>query len=221
MINNDSAMHLGNLLKEKLMEQQQNEVANGVIVAEMQSQIDNLRKKLEQANALNDELKTSIQSQRELTLAWRKHSDETRPLYDAVRDIVSEMIYHKDFTEHIQSIAQDRIDTALQDGIELSRQLDYDKLAEAIDYDRIASSIDLGELAADHIDMSNLADNVVYHLSLSDLASELDMADLAMELDYRDLAREIDVNDVADNMSTNDLAEALAQRVKVSVDFNY
>jgi hypothetical protein len=192
MITNDSAMHLGNLLQQKLQEQNMQQ--------DYQATINCLQEEIEQ-------LKTKLLNQCNITQEWADHSRKTEALYNEVRYIVEEVIYGKSFHEHLMLKAHELIE---RNG--LNNTIDYSKLVETIDYDALATKIDLGELAADHIDMSDLADRI---------ASDIDVSDIASEIDLSDLAGDIDMSLLADNISYDDLASELSTKLRVSVDFAY
>jgi FtsZ-binding cell division protein ZapB len=192
MITNDSALHLGNLLQQKLQEQ--------TMQQDYQATITSLQEEIEQ-------LKTKLLNQRNITQEWANHAQKTEALYNEVRHIVEDIIYGKSFHEHLMLKANELI---ASNG--LNNTIDYNKLVETIDYDTLASKIDLGELAADHIDMSDLADQI---------ASNVDTSDIASEIDLSDLASFIDMSDLADDISYSELASELSTKVRVSVDFAY
>lgn len=192
MITNDSAMHLGNLLQQKLQEQN--------VQQDYQATITSLQEEIEQ-------LKTKLLNQRNITQEWADHSRKTEALYNEVRHIVEEVIYGQSFQEHMALKAQEVIE---RNGY--NNTIDYSALADSINYDHIATKIDLGELAADHIDMSDLADRI---------ASDIDVSDIASEIDLSDLAGDIDMSLLADNISYDDLASELSTKLRVSVDFAY
>lgn len=192
MITNDSAMHLGNLLQQKLQEQ--------TMQQDYQATITSLQEEIEQ-------LKTKLLNQRNITQEWADHSRKTETLYNEVRHIVEEVIYGASFQEHMQLKARELFE---RDGF--NNTIDYSALADSINYDHIATKIDLGELAADHIDMSDLADRI---------ASDIDVSDIASEIDLSDIASYIDMSDLADEISYSELANELSTKVRVSVDFAY
>ena len=222
----ENEIHLGQLLKEKIMEQEiTNHPGKSVIqealdnaAAEIQTLKTELTKYQELTVQLNTQLTQSkvatqdaleqVEKQRERTLEWYDHSNKVSPLYDAVVDTIREIMYGEEFKTHLFCLVQERVDIALEQDV----GVDYTKLNDHIDYDKLASKIDLGELASDHIDIGDLASHV---------ASEIDTSDVACELDLSEIAGHIDVSDVADNVSCSDIASELAQRVRVNVDFSY
>ena len=214
-------VHLGQLLKDKLMDNSNDNVLKDIInnqannitqlTAELnaaKARVDDLQDLFAQSQTKARLLNEEVERQRELKQEWHTHCNKVSAIHDAVKEVVDNIIYGDCFKEHIEHIAQERIDVTLQHDV----GIDYDKLNDNLDYDKLANKIDLGELACNHIDVGDLSDQI---------ASAIYMPDVASEIDLKELAGEIDLSDLADEMSCSDIASELAQRVKVDVNFNY
>ena len=94
-------------------------------------------------------------------------------------DNVSEDLYHKDWTENIQSCIDYR---------ELEHRMEYHKIG--ITAGDVAEEFDTDDIARE-IDYTSLA----YSLDYYDLASNVDVGDIAYAVDKDDLASSMDMDD--------------------------
>lgn len=187
------------------MEQQQNEIANGVIVAEQDLCIANLQEQLSQAKDTIQDLTAKLDRQRERTLEWHQHSDQVRPLYDAVTCIVDSKLTDDNFKEYVFQLLHDVLNNSatVREIIRSESDIDHECLAEHIDYAELAERIDAYSIARE--------------LDNDEIAASMDHFDVAHCLDEKEIARNVDVEDVAGYIDLDELADALSRRIEVSV----